>query len=214
MGSECFVTNELWVVKLGGSLAASIHLTSWLEALSQTNVIIVPGGGSFADAVRKAQQCWHFDDRTAHDMAILAMEQYGRMLVGLCPKLLATLNLEDLSQPMGGAKVWLPRPEVLDEAGVPATWDITSDSLAAWLAGKMSAKHLLLVKSLIELDNMADTAREVCFTLAADSGWVDPAFNRYAITQDFQSWLCGPLAHASLPQAFSKPLNTFTRLRQ
>ena len=42
------------VVKLGGSHAFATHLRAWLDALAQAggNVVVVPGGGPFADAVR------------------------------------------------------------------------------------------------------------------------------------------------------------------
>ena len=75
----------LTVVKLGGSLAFSDALRPWLDALSQCarHVVVVPGGGPFADAVRAAQPRMGFDDRAAHHMALSAMEQYGRALVGL-----------------------------------------------------------------------------------------------------------------------------------
>jgi aspartokinase-like uncharacterized kinase len=47
----------------------------------------------------------------------------------------------------GGLPVWLPDEAELNAARVPASWDITSDSLAAWLAGKLGAVELVLVKS-------------------------------------------------------------------
>ncbi|HCC82688.1 MAG TPA: delta 1-pyrroline-5-carboxylate synthetase, partial [Methylophaga sp.] len=74
----------MYVVKLGGSLYHTAELKSWLTLLEQTalneSVVIVPGGGPFADMVRQAQQLHKFDDQHAHHMAILAMAQYGLML--------------------------------------------------------------------------------------------------------------------------------------
>ncbi|MFM8330064.1 MAG: hypothetical protein ACKN9T_00055, partial [Candidatus Methylumidiphilus sp.] len=72
-----------WVVKLGGSLANSPHLPHWLNALAKTDSLIVPGGGPFANQVRRSQETWGFDDHVAHRMAILAMEQYGTMMTGI-----------------------------------------------------------------------------------------------------------------------------------
>ena len=71
------------IVKLGGSLAFSEVLIDWLRALASCagHVVIVPGGGPFADAVRVTQHRMGFDDRTAHHIALLAMEQYGRALI-------------------------------------------------------------------------------------------------------------------------------------
>src|SRR5215470_1768927 len=76
------------VVKLGGSHARSRHLASWLDALSACGgrAVIVAGGGPFADAVRATQPIMRFDDRAAHHMALLAMEQYALALASLQPR--------------------------------------------------------------------------------------------------------------------------------
>ena len=200
-----------WVVKLGGSLAQSPSLPLWLEALGQTAAIIVPGGGPFADTVRKAQADWRFDEKTAHHMAILGMRQYGRMLAGLCPRLMMATTVDELRANANQAKVWLPLPESLDEAGIPATWDITSDSLAAWLAGQIEADHLLLVKSVerSKADAVLDTASVYTCTQLVKQGWVDPAFPEYEASGPFQSWLCGPDDHSRLDQALAEPSRHF-----
>jgi len=46
-----------------------------------------------------------------------------------------------------GVTIWSPQPDELDQAGIPASWNITSDSLAAWLAGQVAADELILVKA-------------------------------------------------------------------
>ena len=73
------------VVKLGGSYAFSSTLKSWIEAVAACagHVVVVPGGGPFAETVRAAQPKMGFDDRAAHEMALLAMEQYGCALASL-----------------------------------------------------------------------------------------------------------------------------------
>jgi len=193
----------LWVIKLGGSLASSPRLPLWLEALSHTQAVIVPGGGPFADAVREAQRRWHFDEPSAHHMAILAMRQYGLMLAGMNPRLLPARTHELGGNPRR-ARVWLPEPLELDRAGIPATWDISSDSLAAWLAGHVHAGHLLLVKSIEGL-----ASREALPSLntaqLAKLGWVDAAFPEYAARSGCQSWLCGPDDHTLLVPALTEP---------
>src|SRR5882757_2855389 len=77
------------VLKLGGSLASSGGLTACLAALGtlRGEIVVVPGGGFFADAVRAAQPRFGFSDRAAHHMAILAMEQYALLLVDRLPRL-------------------------------------------------------------------------------------------------------------------------------
>lgn len=195
----------MWVIKLGGSLARSARLPRWLEALAGTAAVIVPGGGPFADAVREAQAHWGFDGQTAHDMAILGMRQYGRMLLGLCPRLQAM----DAQAKPGQAQVWLPLPETLADQ-LPATWDITSDSLAAWLAKRIGASRLLLVKSVDEL-GAGNTVPSLGVEAATEAGWIDPAFGHYG--QGLQTWLCGVDGHTHLPQALAEPGRFFCRLR-
>ena len=102
----------LWVVKLGGSLAHSRYLKRWLSVLADGDpaVIIVPGGGPFADQVRTLQKRRRFDDAAAHHMALLAMEQYGRMLVGLQSGLRPAATRAEITRARraGMAAVWMP----------------------------------------------------------------------------------------------------------
>ncbi len=176
----------MWVVKLGGSLAHSPALLNWLETLASLDIpiVIVPGGGPFADEVRRAQTRWRFSDEAAHRMAILAMRQYGLMLADLRPALAAT-ELDAIADALlqGATPVWLPAIESLSAAGIAASWDVTSDSLAAWLAGRLGAAHLALVKSVA-----APALRISCAELVAQ-GIIDRAFSRFAEPARFQIWL-------------------------
>ena len=141
------------VVKLGGSLAKSDALIKCLNSVEKNylrgDVVIVPGGGAFADQVRLAQQHWQFDDQTAHRMAILAMQQMALLFKGLKSQFAIASSLTDIYQQLNQQKIviWSPGITELDNAGIQATWAITSDSLAAWLSGILSAKELILVKS-------------------------------------------------------------------
>jgi len=140
----------MWVVKLGGSLAHGESLTDWLDALAACPpLVLVPGGGPFADQVRDAQSRWGFDDATAHHLALLAMEQYGRMLCGLRPALVPAETVGALAAAVssGVSAVWMPVVMALADPAIPRSWDMTSDSLAAWLAARLGAADLLLIKS-------------------------------------------------------------------
>ncbi|MGB8274655.1 MAG: hypothetical protein WCF16_05220, partial [Alphaproteobacteria bacterium] len=137
----------LSVVKLGGSLAESGALRPWLQALSSlrgAGLVIVPGGGPFADAVRRAQRLHGFSDEAAHRMALAAMEQFGLMLCDLAPALVpaATRQAIALAVARGDIPVWMPSRMLGKRADVRASWDVTSDSLAAWLASALEAHSL------------------------------------------------------------------------
>lgn len=143
----------MWVVKLGGSLQYSRALEQWLDILIEHGsgrVVIVPGGGKFAKEVRAAQVHWRFEDSVAHQMAVLAMQQYGLMLTGLNHRLCRASTLDAIQAVIESNQipVWLPNCSLLDQNGIPASWDITSDSLAAWLAKVINAQQLALIKSV------------------------------------------------------------------
>lgn len=143
---------KLWVVKLGGSLARSPALCAWLGAIAAAGgrLVVVPGGGSFADEVRAMQRHVSFDDATAHRLALLAMEQFGLMLCGLQSGLRPAVSRTQIARVLrdGGVPVWLPTRMAVGRPDIPESWDVTSDSLAAWLAAQIQADALILVKSV------------------------------------------------------------------
>ena len=141
------------VVKLGGSLSRSDALINCLNSVAQRYqgraVVIVPGGGAFADQVRLAQQRWRFDDRTAHRMAILAMQQMAMLFNGINGDFAVAGSVADIRRQLQrqACVIWSPDNVELEQAAIPASWDISSDSLAAWLAKTLGAAELILVKS-------------------------------------------------------------------
>ena len=168
-----------WVVKLGGSVYNSAELPNWLDVIAGPdagNIVVVPGGGPWADQVRAAQKIEGFDERTAHRQALLAMEQYGHVLAGLRSKLVPASSVAAIRDVlhMGKIAVWMPYDMVVDEPSIEENWDITSDSLAAWLAVRLQACGLLLIKS-IRIDGPQPGIEELM-----RRGWIDPAFGRFA----------------------------------
>ncbi|MGZ4956520.1 MAG: amino acid kinase family protein [Methylobacter sp.] len=151
--SNLIATEGIIIIKLGGSLSRSDILVNCLNAVEKNYqgraVVIVPGGGAFADQVRLAQQHWQFDDTTAHHMALLAMQQMALMFNGLKPDFAIADTVAAIHYQLNRKKtvIWSPDIIELDNAGIEASWDITSDSLAAWLAKTLLATELILIKS-------------------------------------------------------------------
>ncbi|NLP62759.1 aspartate kinase [Paraburkholderia sacchari] len=142
----------MWVVKIGGSLSRDPLLQTWLRELNELGggrVVIVPGGGGFADQVREHQAVWRFDDLAAHNMAVLAMAQHALMMQGLCRRLVVAATEPQIRQALhaGRTAVWAPFGLLRQEADTLTSWDVTSDSLAAWLANRLNAERLMIVKS-------------------------------------------------------------------
>ena len=184
------------VVKLGGSHAFSEHLAGWVGAIADCagHVIVVPGGGPFADAVRDAQPRIGFDDDAAHHMALLAMEQYGCALASLNGTFVLADSLAAIRLALEATKVpvWMPSRMALAAGDIPSSWDITSDSLAAWLAGRLSARQLLLVKHV----GLSGAAVRLPELIAG--GIVDQAFATFLNGAKIPAALLGPTDQALL----------------
>jgi len=189
----------LTVIKIGGSCAPSLDLRHWtaLVAACGGHAVIVPGGGPFADAVRAAQPTMGFDDAAAHHMAMLGMEQLGHALASFDRRLVVADSMAALRRARAAGKVavWLPGRMAMKAADIPASWEVTSDSLAAWLAGKLRASRLLLLKQ-VELPRQPAAA-----TALAERGIVDPAFPRFLKASGTAAFILGPADHMAVPAA-------------
>ncbi len=126
------------VIKIGGSL---IHrgrelvreIAGYSNAMEET-ILIVPGGSVFADAVRRVGAT----EETAHWMAVLAMEQYGYYLGdGNNAKLIGSLDILEK-----GAFILLPYALLKKNDELPHKWEVTSDTIAAWIALKLRARFI------------------------------------------------------------------------
>ena len=139
------------VVKVGGSLLADPgELERVMHRIHTAgSALVVPGGGPFADAVRDLDRTTALRNHHAHWMAILAMDQYAEVLLdrlgfhGTRVETLAEARAALLSYrvPVLAPSRWLRRVDPL-----PHSWDVTSDSIAAWVAGQAGATTLVLVK--------------------------------------------------------------------
>lgn len=150
-GVPTVMTNIL-VVRFGGSSATSPDLLKWVRAIESSTIplVIVPGGGPFADTVRRFQPKIGYDDETAHRMAILAMEQFGSALVGLGTRMVAASSEAEIAAAAdaGRLPVWMPSGLALEAPEIPKDWTVTSDSLSAWLAARLGGGPLLLLKQI------------------------------------------------------------------
>ena len=175
----------MWVVKLGGSLAHSSDLNSWLDVFSETSrgrVVIVPGGGSYADEVRRAQSVSGFDDDTAHCEALTAMEQFGLSLCGMVENLVPAETESEIQNILAQERVavWMASKLALADKSIPKSWDVTSDSLAAWLATRLNAQALILVKS-VSLPFLSISPSKL-----SEMGVVDKAFPNFVDCSRYQ----------------------------
>lgn len=183
------------VVKIGGSLVERGAVEGAVRIVADANepVVVVPGGGAFADTVRAEQARLRFDDETAHRMALLAMAQTAYLLASLDPRLCVADTREDIADALerGDVPVWAPFAMAVCDPALPRDWTTTSDALAAWLAVRLGSPHVVLVKSV--------TTEPGCTApdLAA-AGIVDPVFARIVTQRGLPFVIIGPGEEARL----------------
>ena len=140
------------VVKVGGSLLAhpEVLRSVMLRMAKARSVLVVPGGGLFADAVRALDASVAPLDLHTHWMAVLAMDQYAEILVDRLDG--GGVRVETLAEAhqvlsMGRVPVLAPSRWLRAADPLPHSWDVTSDSIAAWVAGQAGAGRLVLIKA-------------------------------------------------------------------
>ncbi len=109
-------------------------------------LVVVPGGGRFAEEVRRADRRFGLGDSPAHWMAILAMDQYAYMLAHLAGE--ARLVRRPKAIAVGRLNILAPSAWLVSSDPLQHSWQVTSDSIAAWVARQLRAKMLVLVKDV------------------------------------------------------------------
>lgn len=140
------------VIKVGGSLsedpARLKTLCQELSMLAKTHrILIIPGGAKFADIVREFDQKFSLSATIAHKMAILAMDQFGLFLSNITPNSCVSYALgkaEEISA-TGALPILLPSRLIFHKDALEHSWDTTSDTIAAYIAGVLYTKKLILV---------------------------------------------------------------------
>lgn len=152
------------VIKIGGGLTAIPGALDRVcqevsAASARHSIIVVPGGGPFADAVRAFDRSCPLSPAAAHWMALLAMDQYGHVLADRIRGAVLVDEPGSLLDCVHAGTVavlapsrWLRSADVL-----PRTWEVTSDSIAAFVAGATDAARLILVKPAGNLDEPVDS---------------------------------------------------------
>jgi 5-(aminomethyl)-3-furanmethanol phosphate kinase len=147
------VSGRLIVVKVGGGLSRTAGALDTVAgglttAGGRYRIVVVPGGGLFADAVRAFEDRERLSADAAHWMAILAMDQYAHVLAERITGATLVEEPGGIAAALGDAGVavlapyrWMRAADVL-----PHTWHATSDSVAAFIAGALDAERMVLIK--------------------------------------------------------------------
>ncbi|MBW9222289.1 hypothetical protein KKP97_04490 [Methanothermococcus sp. SCGC AD-155-C09] len=136
------------IVKIGGSLTYfSEPLLNELKSFSnpKNKIIIIPGGGKFANVVRELDNNVKMKDRTSHKLALLSMDMMGIYFSELSD--IETVNtLYDAKEILQKKDIviLLPSKIVLSTDELPNSWEVTSDSVAAYIAKLLKLNKLII----------------------------------------------------------------------
>ena len=212
----------LTVVKVGGGLAREAGpgvlrglCTQIAEAGVRHPLLVVPGGAQFADVVRAHDSRFALRPRTAHWMAILAMDQFGWALAELIPG--AALRT-DLAAADRAVAILLPAALLAEREPLPAAWAVTSDSIAAWVAGAAGAARLVLVKPVAGLYREWPPAGAPIAELTVDElaglrpGGVDAHFPVALRAAGVEAWIVDGREPARLAELLERGRTAGTRI--
>ncbi len=139
------------VLKVGGSLVSGDNLLPLCHTISSLgkrhSLLVVPGGGQYADLVRMHYRKYCLSESTSHLMAILAMEQQAYLLANLIPGSRMVHNPRAFAAGnTRGVFVWAGFSYLAHCDKLAASWEVTSDSMAAFVSCVVGAELLVLLK--------------------------------------------------------------------
>jgi len=223
---------RLTVLKVGGSLGERGGLERLCPVIGRLArrwpLVVVPGGGAFAETVRQHAAVFPLREATAHWMAILAVDQYGYLLSDLIPDAVPVFTLRDARRRAGSGRtpVLLPGHLLRRLDPLPHTWAVTSDSIAVWVARRLNADRLVLLKDVDGLFD-GDPTRDPTAALVEDMtvaelverrragrlGGVDGYLPRLLADARFETWVLNGRAPERLAELFETGRTRGTRIR-
>jgi len=142
--------------KIGGKILENSNsikstfsqLTQLYEEQILQKIIVIPGGGSFANFVRSLDEALQIGDDLAHWIAIYSMNYNGIMLHKKYPDLERIEKLKTFQDAKQMFCIFLPYSLFREDDTLPHNWDVTSDSIALYVANKLKLSRCFLIKNV------------------------------------------------------------------
>jgi aspartokinase-like uncharacterized kinase len=154
------------IFKIGGSILEDFkNLNSTISQLAGLfkkkiiqRVIIIPGGGSYANFIRKIYNDLKFTDELAHWMSIISMNYNGIEIGKKFPKLEVFEDFNDLKKKGKTFSMFLPYKFLKENDKLPHNWQVTSDSITLFIAKKVGLNECFLIK---DVDGIINEKKQV-----------------------------------------------------
>jgi aspartokinase-like uncharacterized kinase len=176
---------QIRIVKVGGSLFdlpdLGDRLRQWLSRQSPAHHVLLAGGGSLVDEVRRWHALRPLDEAAAHWMCVDLLTVSAHLLHARLPEIPLIEDDRLLCQRVGERDctifvpaTWMRYGEPkLPGTPLPQTWEVTSDSIAARLAIALGAEELVMMKSRLPEKDPAGG-----IPAFSDAGYVDSMLGR------------------------------------
>lgn len=181
-----------YVIKIGGSLEEQLDPLLDVLLRCACPVLIVPGGGRFARMIRDTG----IRGEAAHWMAVAAMEQFGWLIASKGVRYSSVLHCPEKCE------LLLPYLTLRQADPLPHTWDVTSDSIAAWMAWSLGL-DLILLKSVDGIFSRGMLQERV--TLVLETEVVDSFFLPFVLEKRVRT----KIINGNAPERLESFLNGF-----
>lgn len=162
-------------MKVGGSLfdwpELIPRLRAFVEPLQKNKIFLFPGGGPLTDVIREYDRVHQLGEERSHWLAIKTLQINSLLLSAIFPEWRLITTHEQLSQRGNGILDPFPLCECEPQHSdlIPASWQVTSDSISLRFAQVANASRLILLKSTNLPDGLS-------WSEAAEQGFVDAHF--------------------------------------
>ena len=133
------------VVKIGGSLIPN-YAIELAEQLEKSNSVIILGGGEFANLIRRYDEEIHFTEHTNHWRAIDCMDIIAKLVNDKVESTKLAFSIEEVNKisDEGLTPIFVVSDFLKREDPFECSWDVTSDSIAAYVAHLLNANLLIV----------------------------------------------------------------------
>ncbi|MFW9820747.1 MAG: hypothetical protein ACFFE5_14150 [Candidatus Thorarchaeota archaeon] len=160
------MSRKIAVFKIGGKILDDFeNLKSTITQLNHLyddnildRIILIPGGGSFANFIREIYSELKFTEEIAHWMGIISMNYNGLELNKKFPNLPTVENFETLKEKEKLFCIFLPYEFLKENDKLPHSWDVTSDSISLFITRELGLNECFLIK---DVDGVLDSENKV-----------------------------------------------------